>query len=113
MALYGRASAPLCGQITSLLFGFQRSRRIHIGLLPRHAPVAQLIERNAFAGDGADDVRAGLDDAEVTVEIFDDGEAVAASFKSVHPFSSPALSCERTQSETAQRFPEQLGAPVS
>jgi hypothetical protein len=46
-------------------------------------------------------MRAGLDDAEITVEIFDDGEAVAASFKSVHPFSSPALSCKGTQSETA------------
>jgi hypothetical protein len=46
-------------------------------------------------------MRASLHDPEVTVEIFDDGDAVSASLKSVHPFSSPAMSCQCIQPETA------------
>ncbi len=63
------------------VFGFQRRHYISIGLLPGDAPVAEFIERDVFAGHGADDVGAGHEDLEIAVEIANLRLAVSMSLK--------------------------------
>src|SRR5437879_3471437 len=47
----------------------QHGDRLRIGLLQVDAPVFQLVERDAGVGDGAADIGAGRDHAEIAVEI--------------------------------------------
>ena len=63
--------------------------RVGIGLLPGDAPVAQFIDGDSGAGDGADDMRSGQHNLEIAIEIANLGFPVAAAFKPVHRPSTP------------------------
>src|SRR5208282_3280930 len=56
--------------IAPLALPLHRSGRTGIGLLPVDAPIAQFVERDRLAGDGAAHERARTEDAIVAVDIF-------------------------------------------
>ena len=58
------------GALAGFALPLHRSRRIGVGLLPVDAPVAQFVERDRLAGDGAAHVRARTDNAKIAVEKF-------------------------------------------
>ena len=64
----------------------QRGRRVGIGLLQLDAPIAQLVERNGAAGDGAAHEVARAQHLHFAVEILELGLALEAdiAFEAVH-----------------------------
>lgn len=62
----------------------ERDRRVDIGLLAGHAPVFELVEGDAFAGDGAAHIGAGGENLEVSVEVAHPRFSRAGAFIAVH-----------------------------
>ena len=79
----------------------ERGRGVDIGLLQLDAPIAELIERDGAAGDGAAHEVAGRQHLHLAVEIFELGFALEAeiAFEAVHQGEcSPLSNCVRHNS---------------